>query len=149
MVDDSDIGADDETGLVCHDGEVNAEWYEALAAIDGRGDKAPLIKLLQSGQAVPPSISFYIGDLLDRYALKRPKARPRVPGYSRTGEQIKLSVAIIVVHKLVRRGDMQLAIALQQVAAEYGLSEETLTSAYLGQHGGLRRAQRHWYRYRP
>ena len=75
----------------------NAKWYEALVAIDGRGDKKPLIKLLQSGQPVPPSIAFYIGDLLDRYT-QAPKARPRTPAYSRTSEQIKLIAAVIDVH---------------------------------------------------
>ena len=114
--------------------------------IDLRSDKQPLIKLLQSGQPVPPSIAFYIGDLLDRYDLKPRKERPRTPGYLRTAEQIKLIAAVVNVHEQVHRYGEALAVALQQVAAETGLSEETLSAAYLGRHGGLRRAMRNWFR---
>ncbi len=144
---DTDIGGDEYTGFVwLDDARDNAAWYEALVAIDRRGDKKPLIKLLQSGQVPPPSICFYIGDLLDRYALKPRKARPRVPGYSRTPEQIKLIAAIIDVHERVHRRGVKLPLALEEVAAESGLSEETLMAAYLGQHGGLRRTMRNWFR---
>ena len=62
------IGDSDEWDWL-PDAKVNAAWYEALEAIDVRGDKEPLVRLLQSGQVPPPSICFYIGDLLDRYAL--------------------------------------------------------------------------------
>jgi hypothetical protein len=141
------IGDDDETGFCwLDDAKVNAAWYEALAAIDVHRDKKPLVHLLKSGQVPPPSIAFYIGDLLDRYTLKHPKARPRVPAYLRTPEQIKLMAAALYVHKRVHVGGVELAVALDQVAAETGLSQETLTAAYLGQHGGLRRAARRWYR---
>jgi hypothetical protein len=144
---DTDIGYDDYTGLGwLDDSKVNAAWYQALAAIDRRGNKRPLISLLRSGEVPPPSISFYIADLLDRYALKPRKARPRTPGYLRTPEQIKLIAAVIEVHKRVHRDSVLLPLALRDVAAESGLSEETLTAAYLGQHGGLRRAMRNWYR---
>ena len=118
----------------------------ASGEIDVLGDKKPLVQLLKSGQVPPPNIAFYIGDLLERYTLKRPKARPRVPAYLRTPEQIKLIAAEIYVHKRVHVDGVELAVALEQVAAETGLSQETLTAAYLGQHGGLRRATRRWYR---
>jgi hypothetical protein len=141
------IGFDDDTGLEwLDDAKVNAAWYEALAAIDVRRDKKPLVHLLKSGQVPPPSIAFYIGDLLERYTLKRPKARPRVPAYLRTPKQIKLIAATIYVHRRVHVDGVELAVALEQVAAETGQSEETLTAAYLGQHGGLRRATRRWVR---
>jgi hypothetical protein len=142
------IGEDEVTGLVwLDDAEVNAAWYEALAAIDLHRDKKPLVRLLKSGQVPPRSIAFYIGDLLDRYTLKHPKARPRVPAYLRTPEQFKLMAAELEVRLRVRFDRVKAAVALEQVAAETGLSQETLTAAYLGQHGGLRRvAQR---RYRP
>jgi hypothetical protein len=141
------IGYDDATGWEwLDDTKVNAAWYEALEAIDVRGDKEPLVRLLQSGQVPPPSICFYIGDLLDRYALKRRKARPRLPGYLRTPEQIKLVTAVIEVHEQVHRYRAELAVALKQVAEEKGLSEETLNAAYQGQHGGLNRVRRHWFR---
>ena len=74
MVDDWGFGADEKTGWVwLDDTRENAAWYEALVAIDARDDKQPLIKLLQSGQKVPPSIAFYIGDLLARYAAEAAK----------------------------------------------------------------------------
>ena len=57
MLDDW-FGADEKTGwLWLKDTREHAAWYEALVAIDQRGDKKPLIKLLQSGQPVPPSIT--------------------------------------------------------------------------------------------
>jgi hypothetical protein len=144
---DLNFGADEETGYVwLLDTKANAIWYEALAAIDWRGDKKPLIELLQSGQPVPPSIAFYLGDLLDRYVLKLPKARPRKPGYLRTWKQIKLIAGVIEVHRLVHLDEVPLADAMKRIAAEAKLPEETLRSAYLGQHGGLWRARRHWYR---
>jgi hypothetical protein len=139
------IGDSDEWDWL-PDAKVNAAWYEALEAIDVRGDKEPLVRLLQSGQVPPPSICFYIGDLLDRYALKPRKARPRLPGYLRTPEQIKLVTAVIEVHEQVHRYRVKLAVALKQVAEEKGLSEETLNAAYQGQHGGLKRVSRHWFR---
>jgi hypothetical protein len=146
MLDDW-FGADEKTGwLWLEDIKENALWYEALTAIDWRGDKKPLIKLLQSGRGVPPSIAFYIGEMLDRYALKPPKARPRLPGYLRSPEQIKLVAAVIEVHRLVHQDEVDLESALEKVAIESKVSKETLRSAYLGQHGGLQRARRNWYR---
>ena len=79
-------------------------------AIDDHGDRQPLIKLLQSGEAVPQSIAFHIGDLLDRHQLKLPKARPRLtPSYRRTAEQINLIAAEIEVHRLVHQDDGRVA----------------------------------------
>jgi hypothetical protein len=147
MVDDWGFGADEKTGWVwLDDTRENAAWYEALVAIDARDDKQPLIKLLQSGQKVPPSIAFYIGDLLARYQLKLPRSRPRRPAYQRTQEQINLIAAEIEVHRLVHQDEVPLAEALEKVAAESKLPIETVQSAYLGKHGGLQRAKRHWYR---
>src|SRR5262249_14396129 len=122
----------------------NAAWYAALVAIDRRGDKGPLIELLQSGPP-PASIAFYIGDLLDRYTLKRPNKRPRRPAYSRTQEQIELIAALINVDHDISEDRLQAAEALKLVAQEGGLDEEKLAAAYQGKHGGLRRAMRHWY----
>jgi hypothetical protein len=136
------FGADEKTGWVwLEDTRENAAWYEALVAIDQRGDKKPLIGLLQSGQPVPPSIAFYIGEMLDRYALVPPSNRPRLPGYLRSADQVKLIAAVIEAHRLVHQDEVPLVDA-----GESKLSEETLRSAYLGQHGGLQRAMRNWYR---
>ena len=149
-LDKNGIGGDERTGLVWLDDiRENAAWYRALAAIDWHDDKEPLIKLLQSGQPVPPSIAFYIGDLLDRYALKLPKARPRRPGYMRGGKQIELIAACNEVSRMVDQDDVPVAVAVQQVATKSGLSEEILLAAYTGKHGGLMRARRNWYRPRP
>jgi hypothetical protein len=128
------------------DEKVNAEWYAALQAIDERGDKQPLVRLLQRGQVPPPRIAFYIGDLLDRYALKQGRGKPRTPAYARTPEQLKLIQGVIYAHKLVHRDGVDLPVALAEVAAEFRLSEETLSKAYAGKHGGLRRAKQNWYR---
>ena len=145
MVDDFVIGGDDQTGLVwLADARENRHWYEALADLDVRGDKKPLVESLLSGQVPPPSIAYYIGDLLDRYTLKRSKKRPRTPAYLRTAEQVKLIAAVVEVHRRVHRDREPLAAALQDVAAYAGLSEETLTAAYSGKHGGLQRAARRW-----
>ena len=146
-LDHNGIGYDEYTGWVwLDDTRENAAWYRALAAIDDHGDKRPLIALLQSGRPMPASIAFYLGELLDRYALKNPKARPRIPGYRRTAEQIKLVAAANEVHRMVHRDGVELEAALEQIAAKTALPKETLRSAYMGQHGGLQRARRHWYR---
>jgi hypothetical protein len=146
----ANIGYDDATGLQwLDDAKEHAAWYEALAALDVRDDKQPLINLLQSGEQVPPSIAFYIGDLLSRHTLKHRKSRPRTPGYLRTPDQIKIIAAVIETHRRVDRHGDGLAVVLQQVAAEADLDEETLTAAYSGKHGGLQRAARHWYQTRP
>ena len=147
---DWNFGADEYTGFVwLHDTKEHAAWYEALVAIDYHDEKEPLIKLLKSGQPVPASIAFYFGDLLERHQLKRRKARPRTPAYERTPEQIKLIAAVTQVMWRVERDGVRLAEALQDVAKEYGLVEGTLTDAYIGKHGGLRRAARHWPRPLP
>ncbi len=146
MLDDW-FGADEKTGLLwLQDTRENAAWYEALLAFDRRGDKKPLIKLLQSGKPVPPSIAFYIGEMLDRYALKHPSNRPRLPGYLRSQDQIKLVAAVTEVHRLVHVEEVDLDGALERVAVESELPKETLRSAYHGRHGGLQRAMRHWHR---
>lgn len=141
------FGADEKTGwLWVEDAKANAVWYDALTVIDRRGDKKPLIKLLQSGQPVPSSVSFYIGDLLDRYELKQPKSRPSLPAYVRTPEQIKLVAAVIEVHRLVHQDEVPFEDALKRIATKSKLSKKTLRSAYFGRHGGLRRAVRRWHR---
>ncbi len=148
-LDRNGIGGDEWTGLVwLHDLKVNAAWYRALVAIDDCDDKQPLIKLLQSGESVPPGIAFYIGDLLERYNLKRPNNRPRRPGYRLSPENIKLMVAVVEVYGRVHQDGAPLAETLKEIAVKTGLKEETLTDAYNGKHGGLRRAKRNWYRFR-
>jgi hypothetical protein len=150
MPGDYELGASERTGLVwLRDIKENGAWYEALYAIDRHGDKQPLVKLLQSGQTVPPSIAFYLGDLLDRYQLKHRKARPALPGYLRSADQIDLIAAIVKVGGMVHQDGIPLAEAMQKVAAESGIDKAKLRAAYTGKHGGLQRAQRRWYRPRP
>ena len=45
-------------------------WLDALRAIDLRGDKSQLVKLLKSDVAIPPDARQHLADLLERYQLK-------------------------------------------------------------------------------
>lgn len=142
----TEFGFDDETGLSwLEDAREHTAWYEALAALDRRNDKQPLIALLKSGEQVPASIAFHLGDLLERRAIKARQGARRTPSYMRTPQQIKLTAAVIYVHRHVHQDGVALSKALEMVAAEFELPKETLADAWAGKHGGLQRAKRNWY----
>jgi hypothetical protein len=144
LIADAGMGISDDigdTGFWLEDFDSNRSWYMALQALDVRGDKKPLIGLLQSGPA-PKTICLHIADFLDRYEFVRPhKTGPvRTPTYTRSSAMSLLESTILEVRGRPRA--MRLQEALVRAAGRNKVPLETLSEAYAGKHGGLNRARR-------
>ena len=141
----ADAGAGVSTRLIDYafwlDDVDNDNWYEALKALDARGDKRPLLRLLRAGPA-PKSVCLHLADLLSRYELcnKKGRGRKHVPTYERTPRMAKLEQAVLHVQQ--RPHGVPIGVAISQIARLLVLPEGTVADAYAGKHGGLNRARR-------
>ena len=118
-----------------------ANWIAALQAIDQRQDKGPLLRLLISDTPISPAVRYHLADLLERYNLKRPPRRKREPSYQMTRQNQALDLALTEMRERPR--GMTANAAIKKYAAQHGLNESALKSAYNGRHESLRRALRH------
>jgi hypothetical protein len=112
-------------------------WLDALEAFDN-GNKAPLIDLMKSGDAIPPAIVPHLGDLLERYDFKRPAGAPRKPSYEMSEIDVELSSADAAVNDLMATGQWTLEDAVAAIAKRRGISVSKLNE----HHAGRRRSQR-------
>jgi hypothetical protein len=119
---------------------VTIHWAEAIEAIDKRGDKEPLKKLLKSEFELPPEARRFLADLIDRYQLKLKRGRKATPAYDRTYIEAILELAIDDV--LAHRGAID--VALKEVAEEWdyeGITEKKLKNAFEKRRGSTRRME--------
>lgn len=115
----------------------SAAWYAAFEAVDKHGDKTALLALLGAGKQPPLTVLPHLRDLLERYNLKRRRGKQRTPSYNRTSRQAMMELALASVRAAVRHG-MSVKKAVDKYAGN-GITEETLSLAYSGRHGGMRR----------
>jgi hypothetical protein len=114
-------------------------WVRALEAVDKRGDKGPLLRMLKSESDLPQRARLYLADLLDRYVLKVPSNRPRTPAYDRTLTEMVLLLGVKRARDFVEDGE-SVKDALSKASAECGIPLEILSNAYEGRRGASRRA---------
>ena len=103
-------------------------WVDAIAAMDQRGDREPLLELLQA--VVPRDAYPHVADMLVRYRRKR---RPR-PSYDLPPKEARLYVATNFARDLIRDG-ASVQSALATAANAFGLPLESVASAYEGKGG--------------
>jgi hypothetical protein len=120
----------DDTSLDC--------WVTALDAVDKRGDKEPLLKLLRSEHDLPREARVYLADLLARHQLKKKRGGQSVPAYDRTDADQRLLLAIEDVRRL-RKKRVSVKEALDRVSESHGISPEVLATEYRGSRGSTRR----------
>jgi hypothetical protein len=122
----------------------NMEWYEALEAIDKRGDKTELLTLLRT-RDLPCEIGIHLANLLERYDLTRKNrpGRPPTPSYDLSGPEAMLKLAVNAVRTRVLDG-MPVSKAIAEVASHssYGITDEKLGNAYDDRRGSTRRMNR-------
>jgi hypothetical protein len=117
---------------------INA-WALAVEAIDQRGDKSPLMKLLRSADPLPPEGRAFIADLLDRHELKKKTlGRPRLPIYDRSLIEAVLLIGIQRIQEYREKG-MDIENAVHFAAKEFALEPKKLLDAYIGKRGASRR----------
>jgi hypothetical protein len=116
-------------------------WIDVLVAVDYRGDKAPLIELLKSNKQMPEEARWYIGDLLARYLLKRPKGRRTTPAYDRSLAEMRLIWAEASVREHMK-GGMKAAKAIEGTLPVYGVQRSTQAAYHAGRLGSARRMKK-------
>lgn len=116
-------------------------WINALWVIDHGGDKVPLINLLRSNSSIPKKAKWLLADLLERYALKRPRGRSRTPAYDLSETEMWLRWADQAVRGYMRKG-MILDRAIEKAALRYEVNAETLRTYHSGRHSSARRMRR-------
>jgi uncharacterized protein YoaH (UPF0181 family) len=113
-------------------------WVDAIEAIDLRGDKEPLLKLLTS-QPGPSGI--LLADLLTRYQLKRRRGRQQVPLYKFTEQTVALQKAKERYGELLKTG-VSRSEALKRVAKESRISKRTTQNYIDGKNAYTREAEK-------
>jgi hypothetical protein len=106
---------------------VEADWVDALHAVDNNKDIGPLLNLL--GRCVPEQVLPYLKDLFERRGLSGRRSR-RHPLYSRTPREIEIKSACDMVRRYVQHERLSVAAALERTAQETGIEEDTLANAY-------------------
>jgi hypothetical protein len=91
-------------------------WVKAIIAIDKRGDKEPLMALLESDAPMTADARRHLANLLERYELKRPVGRQRNRSYERAPGQAELDEAEADVRLHVVEHGGTLAAAVKVVA---------------------------------
>ncbi len=117
-------------------------WVDAIAAMDQRGDREPLLELLRP--VVPPDAYPHVADMLVRYQRRQ---RPR-PSYDLPPKEAQLYVARNFARDLVRDG-ASVQSALATAANAFGLPPERVAVAYGGKRGSMQRAMRKLRATRP
>jgi hypothetical protein len=117
---------------------LEGRWYDALLELDKKGEKGPLVSLLQSGRPPSAVVSFHIGDVFNRYELKNKPGRPRVPSYTVSDKEHTALYVSARVDDLVK-GGMKRSDAVAKVAKENKMSENTVANAHEGRRGSGRR----------
>jgi hypothetical protein len=132
-------GGDDDVEVPHH---VDA-WLDALEDFDS-GDKSTLVNLMKSGNPLPDELLPHIGDLLDRWAFKRPPHKMRLPSYRMTRDELEMSNACAGVMDLLAAG-LDLDAALTDVAAKHDVTVAKLREYYGKRRGPDRRAKARKY----
>ena len=113
-------------------------WALAVEAIDLRGDKAPLLKLLRSAAELPPEGRAFLADLLERYELRKRKGKPRTPAYDRTLVEAMMLIGIQLVRH-IRKYGVRTDDAVKLAATYLLIDPHKLGEAYAGKRGASRR----------
>jgi hypothetical protein len=117
-------------------------WVDALEAIDKRGDKKPLLDLLESDYDLPPRARIFLADLIERYQLKLPPHRPRTPAYDMTDADAMLTIALADVRKYQARG-MSVDDAVAAVAKGWSIKHQNMLANFCaGKRGSSRRMKK-------
>ena len=115
------------------------DWFSANEALDRRGDKEPLRKMLREFCAEKdPTVGLLIDDMFARYNFVHVPGKPRVPIYDISEREQRLLSAIQRVHRHMRDG-MKREKAIKRVADEYRILEQTVRNAVDGGRGSLNR----------
>jgi hypothetical protein len=128
----------------CHD----HAWLRALDAVDRRGDKAPLLKLLRSEAELTPTVRHYLTDLLERHNLRRRRGGQQTPAYDRSLREGRICLALAEVREYVQSG-MRVSDAVEEAAKRHRLSVEQVANAYNGRRGSTRRIKQRARRSSP
>jgi hypothetical protein len=145
----------------------NEIWFEALVAIDKRGDKAPLIALLRTEDfphamhkflvdlmeryrvpflallsALTPDTQNLLADLLEQYPFKRKRGAQPTPLYDLPPAEAVLWPACAAVRALVKAG-MRVSSAVDRIGAEHHIPPDILYASYMDTRGGSHRARAH------
>jgi hypothetical protein len=111
-------------------------WVDALAQLDGRGDKKPLQRLLRDCE-LQSEVGEYLADLIERRCVPLPRGRPSVPAY--TIGDVNMSHLLALRNVDDYRQRMSLEDALEKAANESGLTVTALRLSFQGRHTSLRR----------
>jgi hypothetical protein len=113
-------------------------WRIAIEKAES-GDVSGIIKLLSSGQIVPPECQALLADLLDRRQLTKKRGRQRRPIYESTPEERSLEKAAYLVRGRQREG-VRFEDALGKVARNRNIEANKLGNFIQGK--GSRRSRR-------
>lgn len=114
-------------------------WIDAFEAIDVRGDKLPLIKLLEKNIEMPWPAPWHLADLLKRYNLRKRRGRQMAPSYANPPAMQKLVRARKYYLRYVKEDR---ATAFERAAGKDGVDEEILRAFVEGKYGSKRRVQK-------
>ena len=149
-----------------------SRWIEALAAIDVRGDKEPLLALLRSNEELTPRALAFITDMVERHTLKRKEQLLELLG-SGGVEEARGHIADVLdlcdlkrkrgrprvpaytssdaEHRMgaavycvmsMRRKGISRAEAIQRTAELFRTDQRMIEAAYSGRRGSLRKRRR-------
>jgi hypothetical protein len=121
----------------------NPYWnlFSVMEALDRRGDKEPLRKMLREFFAkTDPTLGLLVDDMFDRYDLKRVSNRPRVPIYDLSDREKSLLCALKAVHD--KRKKMPKEKAIKEVARDFNINPTTLENVVEKGHAGLGRKKK-------
>ena len=118
-------------------------WIDAFVAIDERGDKKPLTKLLKKNTPMPRDAAWHLADLAERYNLTKLQNRggKRAPSYDYPPALRKLVRAKKYYESYVA-SKMNKDQAFERAAATGGVEEEALRKLVAGKYASARRVQK-------
>jgi hypothetical protein len=116
----------------------NQPWYEALHALDSRGDKEPLRKLLESDAVLTRVVRQHLSDLVGR-GIKRPKGGQLTPSYAASDMDVTLALAFDAVRSMRARG-VPRAEAITRAAATYRVDRRAVEQVCAGQRQSFQRS---------
>lgn len=116
-------------------------WIDALQAIDHRGNKEPLIKLLKSNEPIPQNARWYLANLLERYQLKKPVGGRATPAYDRSDAEMYLAWAKTGYLESISAG-LSPEEAFELAVRLYGVNSGTFRNYLAGKHSSSRRMKK-------
>jgi hypothetical protein len=139
----------DHNWVYCNWDDPNRPWYEAMDALEQRGDKKPLIKMLLDPKCeVTPAVRECLADLLKRHTLVRLPHEQQIPIYAVSQADLLFLVMTGQLLKLKENGTPHKE-AIARVANDWNVDEDKLADAVNGKRGSLRRTQNRLARLMP